>query len=572
MIIRPEGVVNHSGSHSKKPVDRGPSDPVDCLGSAVENPMLMPNRFDLKVTGQPGAPLRDPQAGAAFVDKFQKEVGLDKEAQAAKDKLMVTSAAKFQRVNPALFYEDVKGPYAGESQLLDRPCPTTTAEGKPIYIVGDAHLGNLGTVRAADGETMWGPNDYDMAGKGKVEWDLERLASNTILMGIEDGKLSPEDALSCVEHMAKAYCEKMSKFGKDLPENSGLKADAASGPVKQLIEKSAGRSQSHMLKKFAVAEQAIVAGPDGNAKLERPRGILEATAKEQKKVGHFFKGVDKDTCKFLELQHPAEVLDVTRHVDEDGVEHYYALLKGTNDSPTVIGMTLDPSTEKLAMTRPNYTRLKRNDQLLDLTKQEQTMLTSFLTEDYDKNQGPTPALKRPLEILDMAERVESGGSTYRLHRYYALLKGTDNLPVMLEIKQELPTAPEQSSGDLKKTNAGHLFTAMQALGGTPDPMMTCATIDGCAYFVREREREKGSLDLTTLDPSEWKSVAEQAGTALAKTQAHQPGAATAINKWISKDQDKLIDNLKIFAEEYAEQTRQDTAAYAKMKGLEVGAQ
>lgn len=457
----------------------------------------MPNRSDLKATdkGNPKATpqlleqqhslahaasgqlaaglvaastdLRNPQDGAAFMDKFQKEVGLPADIQAIKDKLIVSSPAKFLRVNPALFYVDLKGPYAGLSQLLDRPSPTITID-------GDAHLGNFGTVRAADGSTIWGLNDYDMAGKGKAEWDLERLATSLILMG-HDGKLSETDAQSCIKHMAAAYCTEMAKFDdKNRPTNAGIKQGDADGPVAKLIDKSTKHSQAHMLDKFAVS------GPDGYTKLQRNAELLDSTPEDRTKIGELLKG-------------------------------------------------------------------------------------------YEKTLGATPGLQRPLEMLDLACRVESGGSTYGLHRYYGLFKGTDGEPRILEIKQELPTAPEQATGDLKQANAEHIFSAMKAAGGTPDPMMGYATMDGTAYFIREREKEKGTLDLTDLSASDWKSVAEQAGTALAKAHAHQPGAATAINHWIGKDQDTFIANLQKFAKVYAQQTRDDTTAYASLKDLKEGA-
>lgn len=51
--------------------------------------------------------------------------------------LTASSPAKFLRINPALFYEDLKGVYADKSRLLGRKAPVIT-------IAGDCHLGNLG--------------------------------------------------------------------------------------------------------------------------------------------------------------------------------------------------------------------------------------------------------------------------------------------------------------------------------------------------------------------------------------------------------------------------------------------
>ncbi|CAN0334770.1 unnamed protein product, partial [Phaeothamnion confervicola] len=183
--------------------------------------------------------------------------------------------------------------------------------------------------------------------------------------------------------------------------------------------------------------------------------------------------------------------------------------------------------------------------------------------NYDKTQGATPGLKRPLKVLDMAAKLESGGSTYGLHRYYVLAEATQGAaPVILEVKQELPTAPESASGDLSTASAQHIYDGMSGMGLTVSPMMAPATMNGTAYLVREREREKGALDMNTLDLDDWKAVAEQAGMVLARNQSHQAGAAKAVSKWVGDDGDTLVTNLQNWAQKYARQTREDTRAFA----------
>jgi uncharacterized protein (DUF2252 family) len=403
-------------------------------------------------------PKRDPGQAVAFVNNFNSQLGLSDSVSQTRDKLIASSPAKFLRTNPGLFYQDLKGPYAAESKLLDRKAPQITID-------GDAHLGNFGTVRAADGSTMWGLNDYDMAAKGSPEADLERLATSFILMGKENG-LSQADSVPLIKTMAKAYMDEVASFSDSKPpENAGLKVDKTSGAVKDLIDADSSISQHHIIKKYA----------------------------------------------------------------QEGADGY---------------------------------QLQRNDELKQTTPNEQKLLTGYLKK-YDQTQGDTPGVQRPLKVLDMAQKVEAGGSTYGLHRYFVLVQGTSDLPVIMEIKQELPTAPDTPSGDLTKADAGHIFSGMQAMGGTPDPMMSATTLDGGAYFVREREREKGTLDLSTLHgESDWQSVAQQAGQALAKAHAHQPGAAKAITAWIGNDQSKLADNLQTFAVDYASQTVADASAFS----------
>jgi uncharacterized protein (DUF2252 family) len=403
--------------------------------------------------------IRDPQTAVRFVKHFNTELDLPQATLAVKNKLMASSPAKFLRVNPALFYQDLKGPYASRAQLLKRAAPQITID-------GDAHLGNFGTVRNAKGDTIWGLNDYDMAAKGSPEADLERLATSIILFG-KDAGMSKSDCLPLIDQMVKGYANAIDRHKNgDPPENAGIRVGKASGVVKDFLEKQSGVTQEDMLSRFA------------------------------------------------------------------------------------------------SKSHGGFTELKRNDELKDPTSQDHQLVADCLA-NYDKTQGKTPDLQRPIKMLDVACRVESGGSTYGLKRYYALLQGTDKLPIILEIKQELPSAPVTASGDLSKADMPKIFKGMQAMGGVQNPLMAQATLDKGAFFIREREREKGSIDPTKLKPEQWKDLCEQAGEALAKAHAHQPGAGQDIAKWIGSDEEALSQNLQSFAVDYAKQTEQDTAAYAQ---------
>ncbi|MBS2039297.1 DUF2252 family protein [bacterium] len=405
-------------------------------------------------TNLPGGLARSPQEGVDFVNQFNSELELPQDVLLRRNQLTVSSPSRFFRVNPALFYKDVMGCYFEMSNLLDRKAPE-------IIIGGDCHLGNLGTMRAPDGTCFWGINDFDMAGRGSPEDDLERMATSLMLMGL--GRLKPAEADQLVAGMAGAYLQELSRLAhSDSAPLCGIRANEARGEVAELIARQAQARQEDLLEKF------------------------------------------------------------THH---------------------------------------HHQKLKRNEELRDVEEPEASHLRAFL-QHYDQDQGPTPDLKRPLEVLDIARKMESGGSTYGLNRYFILVSGHGQHPRILELKQELPTAPEQSTGDLEQANAEHIFTGMAALGGIFDPTMAYCTIDGDAYYMRERQREKGSLEPDKFASlQQWRDLSEQAAVALARAHAHQSGVAHAICDWVGGDQDLLISRLQHFARVYTEQTVQDCAAY-----------
>lgn len=395
--------------------------------------------------------LRDSQPAVDFVHRFNSELQLDPETLAKRNQITVSSPAKFFRVNPALFYDDVLGVYFNLSNLIpDRKAPE-------IIIAGDCHLGNFGTLRARDGSTFWGINDFDMAGKGTPEDDLERMATSLLLMSpLEDEQCRP-----LVERMALGYLDELRRLeDAKAPVHNGLRREEAWGAVAALIDKKSANTQAELLDEF---------------------------------------------CQ--------------------------------------------------------HGRLKRNHELKEISRREEQLIRDFLPH-WESQVGDTPELVRPLQVLDLARKTDSGGSTFGLNRYFILVAGKDGQERILELKQELPTAPEQGTGNTEEANADYIFSCMKALGGNFEPTMAAGTIDNDAYYVRERQREKGSLpiqDFTT--PEQWQELVDHAAIALARAHAFQAGAAEKILQWVGPDQELVVERLQTYAETYARQTELDCAAY-----------
>ncbi|MBT9585127.1 DUF2252 family protein [bacterium] len=403
---------------------------------------------------QPDRPtplLRDSQPAVDFVHRFNSELKLPPDTLQRRNEMTVSSPAKFYRVNPALFYDDVLGVYFNMSNLLD---PRKAPE---IIIAGDCHLGNFGTLRARDGSTFWGINDFDMAGKGTPEDDLERMATSLHLMS----PLSTQQCNELIADMAEAYLNELQRMAAcGSSEHGGITQGEAHGVVADLIAKKSQETQASLLKEFT-------------------------------KNGHF----------------------------------------------------------------------KRNKELREVTPPERELVEGFLA-NYESKQGDTPELKRPLQVLDIAAKMESGGSTYGLNRFFILVAAQDGEPRILDMKQELPTAPEQNTGDTEEADADYIFSCMKALGGTFDPTMAAGTMDKDAYYIRERQREKGSLPISEFtQPQQWRELVENAAVAVARAHAYQSGAAQAITDWVGDDRPTLIERLQSFAQVYAQQTVEDRAAY-----------
>jgi uncharacterized protein (DUF2252 family) len=199
-------------------------------------------------------------------------------------------------------------------------------------------------------------------------------------------------------------------------------------------------------------------------------------------------------------------------------------------------------------------------------------------DSYDQTQGPTSAIARPLQVLDVAQKLESGGSSYGQPRYFALVAGADpkQLPVILEVKQELPptlvgytgddAAAIRSSkpnwtGNLHKADAAQVVAGQLAMGGDQSELSGHTSIDGISYLVRERQPVKASLSdkhLATVD--DFTSLADQAGTVLALAHGRSAAQARDIAAWMG-DEPAFVEHLDAFAQAYATQAEADLAAY-----------
>lgn len=189
---------------------------------------------------------RGSQTAVDFVKTFNNELGLSKDAIKEKDAHMASNASHFMTAMPALFYKDVRGPFAAESQLRAAPSPAG-------LLVGDAHLGNLMTHTGPEGKTVWGWSDCDKAGVGKLEWDLDRLAAHTVISArLADKSFSKDDQKDLVAALSAGYTGQMRQFAESGARPEGfLRRNETDGALASFIKTANDPSQRDLIKKLA---------------------------------------------------------------------------------------------------------------------------------------------------------------------------------------------------------------------------------------------------------------------------------------------------------------------------------
>ncbi len=169
------------------------------------------------------------------------------------------------------------------------------------------------------------------------------------------------------------------------------------------------------------------------------------------------------------------------------------------------------------------------------------------------------AEKLSFNIFDVCEKKDSGGSSFGLKRYWVLASYDKNpLPVIVEVKQLMPSAVIDRSGDLSKADGKSIFDGQKTLGGLQNDLSGYTNIDGFSYLVRERESVKATVKLSKVDDFEKLSeLASQSAKVIAGSHCCKKGNAKLITDWIGGKSSVLSERLADFAVLYAGQAEAD---------------
>ena len=322
--------THHHGLHA------APDLPADGLapGAEAPPPRLERPRPVEKAPSEPPGPLRPGSEAVGLMRRFNRELGLSPEDEAAKDALAREGPLKLFRVMPAQFHADLAGPYAEAGRLFPRTPPA-------IPVCGDLHGGNFGAFRGPEGEPVFGINDFDQATEGSPESDLDRLGASAALAGLESG-LSEAEVLDLVRSTGRAWVHTVQARaeGEDL-EPPFLRHKHAEGPVRKLLEKSAERTARAMLDECCTRPPRLFAPGDEI----QPVPLGEAAAVTAAVQDHLRQAGPLPH----HLASPVRILDCARKLKSGGstygLKRYWLLLETRHGEPLLLELKqLPPST------------------------------------------------------------------------------------------------------------------------------------------------------------------------------------------------------------------------------------
>ena len=196
--------------------------------------------------GSHGPVGRPAQAAVAFVSRFDAQLGLSADDLKQKLAHMASDPTHFLTAMPALFYQDVRGAFSSAASLRSTPAPTG-------LLVGDAHLGNLMSRPGPDDKTVWGWGDCDKSGRGPLEWDLDRLATDVVLTArTSKQSYSKGDERDLVDAVARGYTDTLREFAATGARPAGfLSRHETDGALQDFLENQKTESQAQFIDKRA---------------------------------------------------------------------------------------------------------------------------------------------------------------------------------------------------------------------------------------------------------------------------------------------------------------------------------
>lgn len=183
------------------------------------------------------------------------------------------------------------------------------------------------------------------------------------------------------------------------------------------------------------------------------------------------------------------------------------------------------------------------------------------------------------EIKDIAVKLQSGTASIGLERYYILIEGSDeehDEDVILEMKEAqsavpalfLPTHPLFEDG--LSHEGARVIAAQRAMVHSQDPYLGYLTIEGKAYYVRQRSPYKRKVKakhikneqalIETLEVQA-QITAKIHARADAKSDVLEYEASAHIAKAIGSSKSLFVHQLSRWADFYASQVRFDYEAF-----------
>jgi uncharacterized protein (DUF2252 family) len=197
---------------------------------------------------------------------------------------------------------------------------------------------------------------------------------------------------------------------------------------------------------------------------------------------------------------------------------------------------------------------------------ESDVMLKYMIEKFHAYRETLPAERRVIldryRILDVARKVVGVGSV-GTRCAVALLMAGEHDPMLLQIKEALPSVLEPYAGKSQYANHGErVVTGQRMLQSASDVFLGWTRDEeGRSYYFRQLRDMKMKIDLENMTKGDWLEYVEVCGWTLARAHA-RTGDAAMIGGYLGKN-DTFDSALAKFSASYADLAERDHATMVK---------
>jgi uncharacterized protein (DUF2252 family) len=173
--------------------------------------------------------------------------------------LLASGAERVRQLMPIKYGRMSVSPFAffrGAVAVMAADLARLPNSGLHAQLCGDAHVQNLGSFAAPDGNLVFDINDFDETIRGPWEWDVKRMAASIVLAGRESGH-DAEGCGSSAMAFAQHYCDSIREFS-ELPvleiARHQVHRENRAAPIHAALLQSQRARPLDLLKKYTEAD------------------------------------------------------------------------------------------------------------------------------------------------------------------------------------------------------------------------------------------------------------------------------------------------------------------------------
>lgn len=261
------------------------------------------------------------------------------------------AADRVPELNPVRYARMLPSPftyYRGAAAVMAADLARSPDSGLTTQLSGDAHVLNFGLYASPERHLVFDLNDFDETSLGPFEWDVKRLATSLVLVGLDHATEAGPKRRSAAYGMVESYRRAMRGFAAqgylevwyaraDVDDATQQWLQPLDHHLVQAVEDEAERARRHT---GAQAAEKLTVEVDGTRRFRSEPLVVEPLREHRDSLQELFTRYHRSVPQHVGvLLDNFEVVDLARKVvgvGSVGTRCYVVLLRGRDDADWLV--------------------------------------------------------------------------------------------------------------------------------------------------------------------------------------------------------------------------------------------